>query len=344
MQQVVWRGVGRPFPAYAVVLHFGHALTARLVSRARAMFLKLLAARIGKFEYLWTLEFVDKVPHLNLTILPQAEATILCYVTHSFRQSPDEQIKQAVKEEAWTEVLTAMNHPKPSKERCYCVQVRSYDKWINYIHKTKQVLTGKFCPPRHKELRWAFSGKSKGYRKYLLPTYRLKSGQPPYPPWLSARKRQQQSVPNWETRAGVETATRARKNRTNSPHKSQATGHSVLPSNPCFATAKSRKQVKPTHCPTPREDYVVTEKNMNCPPATLKGSMSCTPSPLPTTRHPDNPRRSIGTEGDNWSVARRGFCPPALASRWGETTRVTMNTPRKPMGSGRLSCHPPRTD
>lgn len=138
---------GVPSDAHAVVLHFPCVLTSKLVTKARSLFIKLVRQDIPELEYLWTLEFIDYVPHLNMTIL--------CYASDS--------LKQIVKR-CWTEVLERLGTPNARKERCYCVPVNDYVDWLNYIHKTKQVLPAKQCPPRRSDLRWEYSRASKGYR------------------------------------------------------------------------------------------------------------------------------------------------------------------------------------
>jgi hypothetical protein len=132
-------------PAAAVVLHFDAFVSFSEISMARSSFLNGLRQRVANLAYVWTLEWVDFIPHLHMTIS---------------RFTSD--LPLAVRE-CWVPALADIGLPNPERRRTYCRPVEDYEGWIDYIFKAGQVLPARQCRPKMRGQRCAFSNHSKNY-------------------------------------------------------------------------------------------------------------------------------------------------------------------------------------
>lgn len=132
-------------PAAAVVLKFDAFVSFSDIGKARGRFLTLLKRHRPDLAYFWTVEWVDFIPHINMTIL-------------RFMDDLVGQVK-----ECWNTALKEIGIPDPEARRTYCLPVRNYTKWVNYVFKSKQVLPARLCRPVMAQCRCPFWNFSKSY-------------------------------------------------------------------------------------------------------------------------------------------------------------------------------------
>jgi len=130
---------------WAAVVQFGVDLPAPVAAKCKNTIRDALDWSMTNWHWLWRWEWKNWKLHLNMTILCSPNC-------------------------GRSDIATHLHKPKfklglddSTTYKTYCLRVRNWDKWHDYLFKTKSILAYHECPPKIDKQRWSYWGMSKGF-------------------------------------------------------------------------------------------------------------------------------------------------------------------------------------